>query len=155
VFVADSPKAGGKKKNEPVQIVVVEDNPGDVYLLEQSLRSRDIVCELIVYHDGAQAMRAISESRFAVPDLILVDLNLPHRDGFDVLTTVRQEPQLVDVPVGVLTSSDIVKDRQFTALLGAVRYIHKPRNLEEFNDEVGSAVEELLALSPRRKVTPS
>ena len=150
-----SPEAGRTKNNAPVQIMLVEDNPGDVHLLELSLRSRNIVFDLILYKDGAQAIRAISESHLAVPDLILVDLNLPRRDGFDVLNVVRREPRLVGVPVGVLTASDTSKDRQFAALMEAARYIHKPQKLKEFIDEVGRAVQELLALSPRRKMTPS
>ena len=150
--MTDSQEAGRTKNNAPVQIMLVEDNPGDVHLLELSLRSRNIV---ILYKDGAQVIRAISESHLVVPDLILVDLNLPRRDGFDVLNVVRREPRLVGVPVGVLTASDTSKDRQFAALMEAARYIHKPQKLKEFIDEVGRAVQELLALSPRRKMTPS
>lgn len=129
-----------------MRIVLVEDNAGDVYLLEKSLHHRNIVYELIRYEDGEQAVRGISEN--LAPDLILVDLNLPRRDGFDVLAAVRQTPRLVGVPVGVLTSSDAAKDRHRIALSGVERYIHKPPTLEEFIDEVGKAVEELLALLP-------
>lgn len=154
VFMIDHPEAGRMKKNAPAQIMLVEDNPGDVYLLERSLRSRNIAFHLILYKDGAQAIRALSESHFTVPDLILVDLNLPRRDGFDVLNVVRRDPRLVGVPLGVITVSDNPKDRQFAAQ-EAARYIHKAQNLEEFIDEVGNAVEELLARSPRRKMTPS
>src|SRR5207302_8851844 len=116
---------------------IVEDNRGDVDLLDLSSRSRNIVYDLILYIDCTQAIRAISESHLAVPDLILVDLNLPRRDGFDVLNVVRQDPRLVGVPVGVLTASDTSKDRQFAALMEAARYIHKPQNLKEYIDEVG------------------
>ncbi|SPF52259.1 Response regulator receiver protein [Candidatus Sulfopaludibacter sp. SbA4] len=129
-------------------IVVVEDNSGDVYLLERAIESRNIAYELIRYQDGEQAIRALSADPAAVPDLFLVDLNLPRREGFDVLRAVRGIPRFVGVPVGVLTSSEAEKDRHRTALIGAERYIHKPPTLEEFIDQVGTAVENLLALRP-------
>jgi CheY-like chemotaxis protein len=147
--MSSSPKAG--EKNKPaVRIVLVEDNAGDVYLLEKSLQHRNIVYELIRYEDGEQALRALSGdlAPHLIPDLILVDLNLPRREGFDVLTAVRKTPRLVGVPVGVLTSSDTAKDRHRTALIGIERYIHKAPTLEEFIDEVGAAVEELLTRLP-------
>ena len=65
--MTDSPEAGRTKNNAPVQIMLVEDNPGDVHLLELSLRSRNIVFDLILYKDGAQVIRAISESHLVVP----------------------------------------------------------------------------------------
>jgi chemotaxis family two-component system response regulator Rcp1 len=126
------------------RIVLVEDNPGDVYLLEQSLQARHIAYELIRYEDGEQVVRAMSSDDFQAPDVILVDLNLPRIEGFDILKAVRQSPRLVGVPVGVFTSSNAAKDRHRTALLGADVYIHKPGTLEEFVDQVGRAIEELL-----------
>jgi CheY-like chemotaxis protein len=134
-----------RDKTKPVaRIVLIEDNDGDVYLLEKALQSRNIAYELIRYEDGEQAIRAISGG--AAPDLILVDLNLPRRGGFDVLRVVRQIPRLVGIPVGVLTSLDAAKDSHRTALIGVGKYIHKPPTLEEFIGEVGKAVEELLGL---------
>ncbi len=76
-----------------------------------------------------------------------MDLNLPRREGFDVLRAIRGIPRLVDVPVGVFTSSEAPKDRRRTALIGVERYIHKPPTLEEFIDQVGTAVADLLVLS--------
>ncbi|OLE88811.1 MAG: hypothetical protein AUG08_06870 [Acidobacteria bacterium 13_1_20CM_2_55_15] len=110
--------------NSPIRIVLVEDNPADVFLLEKALQSRNIVYQLIQYEDGEQAMRAISAEHAGRPDLILVDLNLPRREGYDVLGAVRRIPRLVGVPVGVLTSSDAVRDRHRAALIGVERYIH-------------------------------
>jgi CheY-like chemotaxis protein len=133
-------------KKRSVRIVLVEDNPGDVFLLEKSLRDRGIDYTLKQYGDGEEAMKALSTDHTPTPDLILLDLNLPRRDGFDVLVAVRQEPRFVDVPVGILTSSDAKRDRHRAALLGTERYIYKPPTLPEFMEQVGSAVEELLAL---------
>lgn len=135
---------GNSKRKNPVRIVLVEDNPGDVYLFEKTMEARGIAYVLILYQDGRQAMRAIIDATFEVPDLILVDLNLPQRDGFDVLSTIRKEPQLAGVPVAVLSSSGSAKDRRWAALHNVDQYIVKPATLEEFIDQVGSAVERLL-----------
>ena len=127
------------------RILLVEDNPGDVYLLEKAMRDRGIAYELTVYEDGDEAMRAIAKADSGRPDLILVDLNLPKREGVDVLRSIRSKPLLVGVPVGIFTSSDDARDRHRVELLGAERYIHKPPTLTEFVEEVGRAVEEMLA----------
>lgn len=129
----------------PVRIVLVEDNPADVLLVEKALEARGIDCELIRYEDGEQAIRALTEEDEGAPDLILLDLNLPRVEGFDVLKAIRGRPALVSVPVGILTSSETQADRHRVGLLGAERYIHKPHNLEEFLHTVGTAVEELLS----------
>lgn len=125
-------------------IVVVEDNPGDVYLLERALQHRGIAYGLVRYQDGEEAINALSAPDAAVPDLILVDLNLPRREGFDVLRAIRGIPRFVDVPLGVFTSSETARDRHRTTLVGAERYIHKPPTLNEFIEQVGSAIEDLL-----------
>jgi two-component system, chemotaxis family, response regulator Rcp1 len=138
---------GMDERSTPVRIVLVEDNPGDVYLFEKTMEARKINYVLILYLDGRHAMRAIIDQSFAVPDLILVDLNLPQRDGFDVLSTIRKEPRLTGVPVAVLTSSGSAKDRRWAALHNVDQYITKPGTLEEFIDQVGTAVEELLKKS--------
>jgi chemotaxis family two-component system response regulator Rcp1 len=129
-------------------IVVVEDNPGDVYLLELALQRRNIAYQLTRYQDGEEAIRAVSADGAPVPDLILVDLNLPRREGFDVLRVIRRIPRFVGVPLGVFTSSETPKDRHRSALVGAVRYIHKPPTLDEFIEQVGSAVEDMLKAGP-------
>ena len=133
------------KKPSPIRILLVEDNPGDVYLLEKTLQNRKMNYELIRYSDGEQAIGALQKDECAVPDLILLDLNLPRREGFEVLQTIRSKPSMVGVPIGILTSSDAAKDRHRIALTGGERYIHKPPMLEEFLEQVGQAVEEMLA----------
>ena len=76
-----------KKGNgpKPVRILLVEDNGADVYLLEKTLKSCSLSYELIRYTDGEQAIQALQKDDCAVPDLIILDLNLPRRGGFDVL----------------------------------------------------------------------
>jgi two-component system, chemotaxis family, response regulator Rcp1 len=136
-----------KKKNgpEPIRILLVEDNAGDIYLLEKTLRHRQLNYELIRYADGEQAIRALEEDDCVIPDLILIDLNLPRRGGFDVLQTIRGKPAMVGVPVAILTSSSAEKDRHRIAVSGGERYVHKPPMLEEFLDQVGQAIEDMLA----------
>lgn len=141
-----NPSTETKDRPKPIRILVVEDNAGDVYLLEKALQNRQLRYELIRYIDGEQAIRALQQDDSVLPDLILVDLNLPRREGFDVLQTIRSKPAMVGVPVGVLTSSDAAKDRHRVALAGrGERYIHKPSMLDEFLDQVGQAIEEMLA----------
>jgi chemotaxis family two-component system response regulator Rcp1 len=134
-----------KKEPKPIRILLVEDNPGDIYLLEKTLQHRQLDYDLIRYGDGEQAIRGLQEDKLVIPDLILVDLNLPRREGFDVLRLIRSTPRLVGVPVGILTSSDAVRDRRRVELIGAERYIHKPPMLDDFLEQVGQALEEMLA----------
>jgi two-component system response regulator len=136
------------RTKKPVRIILIEDNPGDVHLLERTLKSCDISYEITRYEDGEQAVQAMDRWHTLHPSLILLDLNLPRREGFDVLLRVRQRPTLVGVPVGVLTSSEATKDRHRIALIGAERYIHKPPFFDQFVHEVGNAIEDLLSQAP-------
>jgi len=115
-----------------------------VYLLEKALKRLNLTYELTHFEDGELAMRLLAEPERPTPDLILVDLNLPKRDGFEVLRSVRSRPALVGVPVGIFTSSEAAADRSRASLLGAERYIHKPAELEQFIKEVGDAIEGML-----------
>jgi two-component system, chemotaxis family, response regulator Rcp1 len=137
-----------EKHPRPARILVVEDSNSDVRLLEKALQARDIAYELTVYEDGERAIRLISSDHTLTPDLILVDLNLPRREGFDVLRTVFSMPRLSGVPVAVLSSSRAAKDRGRTEIMGVTRYIPKPGTLDEFIEEVGLAVMELLRRAP-------
>jgi len=132
------------EKTDKIRVLLVEDNAGDVYLLEKTLKERHLKYELIRYADGEQAIRALQKDDCVIPDLIILDLNLPRRGGFDVLQTVRSKPAMVGIPVAILTSSDAVKDRHRTALTGGARYIHKPPMLDDFLNEVGRAIEDML-----------
>jgi len=133
-----------RKEPRTARILLVEDNPGDVYLVEKALRTRRIDYDLMRYEDGEEAIRAVAEVNSQVPDLILLDLNLPKREGFEILQSIRGRPWLVGVPVAIFTSSEDGRDRHRVALMGAERYIHKPPTLDEFVDEVGRAIEEML-----------
>lgn len=134
--------------DDAFSILLVEDNPADVYLLEKTLRSRSLNYELTRYADGEQAILALEKEDCVIPDLIILDLNLPRRSGFEVLQTIRNKPSMVGVPVAILTSSVAEKDRHRVSLTGEERYIHKPPALDDFLEQVGRAIEELLAKNP-------
>ena len=130
----------------PVQIVLIEDNPGDVFLFEMALKENDIPCELTRFNNGAEALLALCAPETAnafVPDAILLDLNTPRSDGFQVLIKLKQFPRLSQVPLAVITSSQASSDRHRAALQD-VRFIQKPARLEEFLTTVGLAVREML-----------
>ena len=131
---------------KPVQIVLIEDNPGDVLLVEMTLRENGIPYELTRFENGEEAVRvlcAAPEEDALVPDAILLDLNTPRSDGFEVLGRLRQWPRLSEVPIAVLTSSEAHSDKHRAALQD-VRYIQKPSQLEDFLSTVGQAVKEML-----------
>jgi len=125
------------------KILLAEDNPADVYLIEEALREHRVSYEIVVAEDGEAAIRMI-ESGQAKPDLILLDLNMPKRSGGEVLTLLREHPQCRTLPVMVLTSSDSPVDREEAMRLGATSFIRKPTGLDEFL-QIGAAIKELLA----------
>ena len=128
----------------PIRILLVEDNPADVYLIEEALRTHGVQFEMKWLRDGEQALELLTEAGLGAPDLVLLDLNLPRVDGKEVLTRIRQTPHLAAVPVAIMTSSDSPQDRREMADLGASCYIKKPPTLDEFL-EVGGVIKNLLA----------
>jgi chemotaxis family two-component system response regulator Rcp1 len=131
--------------SKTARIVLVEDNPGDVLLVRKALQEKGVAADLTCFEDGPKALKSLAQQE--VPDLILLDLNLPKIEGFDVLNKIRSTPKLSAVPVVILTSSESPADKQRTALLGASRYITKPSGLDDFLREVGRGVEEMLLAS--------
>lgn len=128
----------------PVRIVLVEDNPADVFLIEEALRAHGFQFDLRWIADGEQAVGALpSIAEGECPDLFLLDLNLPRVDGKEVLTRIRQTPAFASAKVAILTSSDSPADRRETELLGADCYIQKPPTLDEFM-QIGGIIQELL-----------
>jgi two-component system, chemotaxis family, response regulator Rcp1 len=123
---------GGK----PIQILLVEDNPGDVRLAVEVLREAKVRNQLYVVEDGVEAMSLLRrEGQYAGmprPDLILLDLNLPRKDGREVLAEIKQDADLKRIPVVILTSSAAEQDVLHAYDLYANCYITKPLALEEF-----------------------
>jgi len=121
---------------EPVEILLVEDNPGDVRLILEAFREGKIYNHLSVVSDGVEALAFLRrEERYANvarPDLILLDLNLPKKDGRDVLAEIKEEESLKRIPVVVLTTSNAEKDILETHNLCASCYITKPVDFAQF-----------------------
>jgi chemotaxis family two-component system response regulator Rcp1 len=132
------------------QIVLIEDNSADVLLVEMALKESGILYEMTRFKNGKDALASLcttegSKTGAFLPDAIILDLNTPKSDGFEVLGKLRQNPYLADVPMAVLTSSQAESDKHRTSLIGAVRYIEKPSQLEEFLATVGRAIKEMLS----------
>lgn len=126
-----------------MRILLVEDNPADVYLIEEALRTHGVQYEMKWLRDGEQALALLAQGGLIAPDLVLLDLNLPRVDGKEVLARIRQTPALASTPVAIMTSSDSPQDRREMAELGANCYIKKPPTLDEFLD-VGSVIKSLV-----------
>ena len=122
--------------HRPITILLVEDNPGDVRLTEEALRETEIANRLVVVNDGQAALDFLRRNGPYAdaphPDLILLDLNLPKKDGREVLAEIKQDPHLRMIPVVVLTTSrdegDILKSYD----LHANCYVNKPVDLDRF-----------------------
>jgi CheY-like chemotaxis protein len=120
----------------PVEILLVEDNPGDVDLTVEALKEGRIANHLNVVDDGVEALaylRRQGRYREAVrPDLILLDLNLPKMDGREVLSAIKSDPSLKTIPVVVLTTSEAEQDIVKSYELHANCYVTKPVDLSQF-----------------------
>lgn len=135
------------RESRPKRIVLVEDNPSDVFLLRRALEEHDVDYTLEVIRDGEQALKYLARLESGVdtrPDLLVLDLNLPRHDGIEVLTSCRETPGLDSVPIIVLTSSDSPKERERAEELGVSDYVRKPLLLDEFM-AVGGRIRSLLA----------
>jgi chemotaxis family two-component system response regulator Rcp1 len=121
---------------KPIEILLVEDNPGDVRLAVEALRDGKVANRLHIVEDGVEAMSFLRrEGRYADvprPDLILLDLNLPRKDGREVLAEIKQDAHLKRIPVVILTSSAAEQDVVQAYNLYANCYIVKPIDLDQF-----------------------
>ncbi|MCU7917645.1 MAG: response regulator [Candidatus Thiodiazotropha sp. (ex Epidulcina cf. delphinae)] len=120
----------------PVEILLVEDNPGDARLAQEGMKEGKILNHLSIVSDGEQAMDFLcQEGEYAEaprPDLILLDLNLPKKDGREVLAEIKANPRLKRIPVVILTMSKAEEDILRAYDLHANCYISKPIDLEKF-----------------------
>lgn len=120
----------------PIEILLVEDNPGDVRLTAGALRDAKVRNHLNVVGDGVEALAFLRrEGPYAEaprPDLILLDLNLPKKNGREVLAVIKGNPALKRIPVVILTSSNAEQDIVKSYDLHANCYITKPIDLEQF-----------------------
>ena len=125
-----------RKETRPIEILLVEDNPGDVRLTQEAFRDAKVLNDIVVVRDGLEAMALLRrEGRYAGavrPDLILLDLNLPRMNGFEVLDAIKEDEDLKRIPVIVLTTSQAEQDILRSYDLHANAYVTKPVDLEQF-----------------------
>ncbi|HEU4771624.1 MAG TPA: response regulator [Candidatus Binatia bacterium] len=128
--------------NGCIQVLLVEDNPGDVRLTKEALKEGKLLNQLTVVGDGVEALSFLrKEGVYAdapQPELILLDLNLPKKDGREVLAEIKADPNLRRIPVVVLTTSSSEEDILKIYDLHANCYITKPVDLEQFMGVVKS-----------------
>ena len=124
------------ERNGPIEILLVEDNPGDVRLTKEALKEGKVYSNLHTVKDGVEAMEFLRKQGkykdVPRPDIILLDLNLPRKDGREVLAEVKNDSTLRSIPVVVLTTSKAEEDVLRTYDLHANCYVTKPVDLEKF-----------------------
>ncbi len=133
------------REGKPVEILLVEDNPGDVRLTIEAFRENKIFNHLSIVKDGVEAMeflhRKTAYADAQRPDIILLDLNMPRKNGREVLAELKQDRDLKRIPVVVLTTSRAEQDILEAYDLNANCYIHKPVDIEQFSKVVKSIKE--------------
>jgi chemotaxis family two-component system response regulator Rcp1 len=132
-------------QSRAVEILLVEDNPGDVGLVQAALRRGKLANHLSIARDGEEALELLNKIRWQGagprPDLILLDLNLPKISGIEVLRQIKQDPELRRIPTVVMTSSKAEEDIARSYDLQANCYVTKPVEFEQFRSVVQSVAE--------------
>ncbi|HZI80593.1 MAG TPA: response regulator [Vicinamibacterales bacterium] len=118
----------------PIEILLVEDNAADVRLTMEALKEARVSNRLHVARDGVEALHMLRDGSGAVPrpDLVLLDLNLPRKDGREVLQQIKQDEALRHIPVVILTTSQAEQDVVQSYRLGANAFVTKPVEIEHF-----------------------
>ncbi len=124
----------------PIEVLLVEDNPGDVELVERAVRNSNFHLNMTVAMDGEEAMAVLRQEGDHAdsprPDLVLLDLNLPKKDGRQVLSDIRSDPELKNLLVVVLTSSPTQEDLLKAYDLHSNGYVSKPVDSKAFDSVV-------------------
>ena len=139
-----------RESNRPAEILLVEDNPGDVELIHEALQFGKVLNRISVVTDGEAALAFLNRTggfeNSPRPDVILLDLNIPKKDGFEVLREIKDHPSVSSVPVVILTSSQADRDVVKSYNLRANCFISKPVDVDEFLAVVGSTGEFWLSI---------
>jgi CheY-like chemotaxis protein len=131
--------AGTVKVRENLKILMVEDDEADAYLIERALRSNPRVGEIVHVRDGVEAIELIDDRQFR-PDLALLDLQMPRKDGFSLLLELGLRVT-ADFPAVVLSSSRAGADRVRSRIRGAAQFVTKPNSIEKMT----KALDEIIA----------
>lgn len=120
----------------PLAVLLVEDDPGDVVIAQEALKAGDVTSRLTVVSDGAEALRYLRRADGYAdaerPDLVLLDLNLPGKSGYEVLAEVKNDPDLRRIPIVILTTSGAVEDVDRSYDLHANVFVTKPVDFDHF-----------------------
>lgn len=129
------------------QILAVEDSKADLFLIRRAIQSAGVDAELHIVADGEAATRFFdavdNDESTAHPDLVILDLNLPKKNGHEVLTDLRKSSRCRSAAVVIVTSSDSAEDREAAAALAVAKYFRKPSEFREFM-KLGEIIKELL-----------
>ena len=124
----------------PIEILLVEDNPGDMRLTKEALKEGKVYNNLHWAQDGVEALEFLrregKHAKAPRPDIILLDLNLPKKDGREVLSVIKNDDQLKHIPVVVLTTSKAEEDVVRSYNLHANCYVKKPTDLDEYMEVI-------------------
>lgn len=119
-----------------LSLLLVEDNPADIYLVKEAIQREGLNCDLEVVGDGEHAINIIealdADGSITCPDVLLLDLNVPRRTGEEVLERVRRSERCARIPVVIITSSGSPADHDRANELGAAAYFRKPSDFQEF-----------------------
>lgn len=128
------------EKAVPFDLLLVEDEPADYHLVRMALKEGHVLCNLHHAVDGVEALEFLRrQGRFPTaprPDLILLDLNMPRMDGKEFLAAIKADPELKQIPVVVLTTSEVERDVVASFKLGASGYITKPVDMDQFIEAI-------------------
>jgi len=134
-----------RNKFKAVEILLIEDNPGDVRLTIEALKESKIINHLEIVEDGIEALSFLKKEGIykdkSRPDLIILDLNLPKKDGREVLAEIKSDNLLKQIPIVILTTSEAEEDIVKSYELHANCYITKPVNMDQFIKVVKSVGE--------------
>lgn len=127
---------------QPIDILLVEDNEGDILLTTEALQDRKIVNNIYVVKDGIEALNFLLKKEFfknsPTPDLVLLDINLPKLNGQEVLKQIRSHKNIKHIPVVMLTTSSSTEDKSESFKNDANCYITKPMDMGDFIKEISS-----------------
>jgi len=135
-----------------IRVLVIEDNPADIELLRMAFDQANLVYHMSVLNDGASALAVFRDTRVeapSVPDLTVLDLNLPKYDGLELLEAARANPRFASVPIAILSSSSSPRERSRIQGYGRVKYITKPPELDAYL-AIGIVIRDFLLEDSRR-----